>query len=122
MAAGHALWTLLSSYRHARMTREKLSAYRDHSLRRIVRHAYENVQEREGLVVLRAVPAVPPRREELGTLKELSLDRLGAGVEFRIELVRDIQRVREGSSGSSGQDSDRPTTRVLVKRRNCPRA
>jgi len=52
---------------------------------------YEIVQEREGLVVLRAVPAVPPRPEELGTLKDLSSDRLGAGVEFRIELVQDIR-------------------------------
>ncbi|MCJ7644945.1 MAG: hypothetical protein MUP28_10770 [Candidatus Aminicenantes bacterium] len=43
MAAGCALWTLLSSGRHARLTREELSAYRDRSLRRIVRHAYENV-------------------------------------------------------------------------------
>lgn len=43
MAVGYALWTLLSSGRHARLTREKLSAYRDRSLRWIVRHAYENV-------------------------------------------------------------------------------
>jgi phenylacetate-CoA ligase len=52
---------------------------------------YEIVQEREDLVVLRAVPSVPPRPEELGTLKDLSSDRLGAGVEFRIELVQDIR-------------------------------
>lgn len=52
---------------------------------------YQIVQEREGLVVLRAVPAVPPRPEELGTLKDLSSDRLGAGVEFRVELVQDIR-------------------------------
>jgi phenylacetate-CoA ligase len=52
---------------------------------------YEIVQEREDLVVLRAVPSVPPRPEELATLKDLSSDRLGAGVEFRIELVQDIR-------------------------------
>ena len=52
---------------------------------------YEIVQEREGLVVLRAVPEVTPRPEELRTLKDLSSDCLGAGVEFRIELVQDIR-------------------------------
>lgn len=34
---------------------------------------------------------VTPRPEELRTLKDLSSDCLGAGVEFRIELVQDIR-------------------------------
>ena len=78
---------------------------------------YEIVQEREGLVVLRAVPAVPPRPEQLGTLKELSLDRLGAGVEFRIELVRDIRpgpggkfRIFRTKLGSPYDQDSRETT------------
>jgi len=52
---------------------------------------YEIVQEREDLVVLKAIPAVPPRPEELSVLRDLSSDRLGAGVEFRVELVEDIR-------------------------------
>lgn len=52
---------------------------------------YEIVQEREDNVVLRAVPEVPPRPEELRKLKDLALERVGAGVEFRIDLVQDIQ-------------------------------
>ncbi len=51
---------------------------------------YEIVQEREDLIVLRTVPAVPPRPEELGVLKDMSSASLGAGVEFRIDLVHDI--------------------------------
>jgi phenylacetate-CoA ligase len=52
---------------------------------------YEIVQEREDIVVLRAVPEIPPRPEEIRKLKDLSLERMGAGVEFRIDLVQDIQ-------------------------------
>jgi len=57
---------------------------------------YQLVQERKDRVVLRAVPAAPPTPQELAGLQKALSVRLGAGVQFEIELAAEIQRDPSG--------------------------
>jgi phenylacetate-CoA ligase len=57
---------------------------------------YQLVQQRKERVVLRVVPATPPAPPDLAGLHNALSARLGAGVQFEIELATEIQRDASG--------------------------